>query len=82
MPGGTADAHVQFVMNHGDQHQVVCALRCLHAHRAQCLDLIASGQEEHMVPFDYIPEDVVVRRIMAHDNYDELTEAEQMLVWG
>jgi hypothetical protein len=82
MPGGTADAHVQFVMNHGDQHQVVCALRCLHAHRARCLDLIASGQEEHMVPFDYIPEDVVVRRIMAHDNYDELTEEEQVLVWG
>ena len=83
-PGGqgTADEHARFVMNHGDQHQVACALRCLQAYRAECLRLIDGGQQEQLLPEGYLPMDVVLQRMETVVDYDQLTEKQKLLVWG
>ena len=50
--------------------------------RKACIELLQSGEGGEILPDGYIPQDIVLRRIMAaEDYYDDITEGELMAEW-
>jgi DNA-binding transcriptional LysR family regulator len=50
--------------------------------RKACIELLQSGEGVGLLPDGYIPEDIVLRRILAADNYyDDISEGELMADW-
>ena len=58
------------------------ALHCMLQHRKACMELLQSGEAGGLLPDGYIPEDIVLRRILAAENYyDDISEGELMANW-
>lgn len=71
LPDDKASTHARFVLNHPDQCQVAYALHCMQEHRRSCMEYVLAGDVDKLLPDGYIPEDVVLRRVLAAENYYE-----------
>jgi hypothetical protein len=71
LPDNRAGTHAKFVLNHPDQVQVAYALHCMQEHRRCCIGFIQAGEEDNLLPDDYIPEDAALRRVLASVNSSE-----------
>jgi hypothetical protein len=71
LPDDKASTHARFVLNHPDQCQVAYALHCMQEHRRACMRYVQEGDVDRLLPDGYIPEDVVLRRVLATVSYYE-----------
>jgi hypothetical protein len=82
LPDDKASTHARFVLNHPDQYQVAYALYCMQEHRRSCVGYVQEGDVDRLLPDGYVPEDVVLRRILAAENYfDDIPEGELVSNW-
>ena len=82
LPDSKAATHARYVLNHIDQYQVVFALHCMQEHRKACIESIQSGGGVGLLPERFVPEDIVLRRVLATYNYyEDIPEGELMVDW-
>jgi hypothetical protein len=65
LPEPSKDAHMKYILNHGNHVMLVRCISRMNKHREACLELVKEGKIGEIMPAGYLPEDRNLWRLIA-----------------